>query len=83
MPKNTSFVLGDHFDDFVAEQVEAGRYANATDVIRSGLRMLEEHEKKVAALRDALIEGENSGPDQPLDIEATIRRARAKANLDA
>jgi len=44
MVKNTSFVLGDHFDSFVSAQIEAGRYANATDVIRSGLRMLEEHE---------------------------------------
>jgi antitoxin ParD1/3/4 len=83
MAKNTSFVLGDHFDTFVTAQIEAGRYANAADVIRSGLRILEEHEKKVAALRDALIEGENSGPDGPLDMEQIIRRARAKAGVDA
>jgi antitoxin ParD1/3/4 len=83
MAKNTSFVLGDHFDTFVAAQIKAGRYANATDVIRSGLRMLEEHERKVAALRDALIEGENSGPDGPLDMEAILRSARAKSGLDA
>ena len=42
MPKNTSFILGEHFDAFVAGQIDAGRYANATDVIRSGLRLLEE-----------------------------------------
>ena len=83
MAKNTSFVLGDHFDEFVAAQIEAGRYANATDVIRSGLRLLEEHEKKVAALREALIDGENSGPDGPLDMEEIIRNARVKAGVDA
>lgn len=83
MAKNTSFVLGDHFESFVTEQVKAGRYANATDVIRSGLRLLEEHEKKVANLRDVLIEGEDSGPDGPLDMEEIIRSARAKAGVDA
>jgi len=68
MSKNTSFILGDHFDAFVASQIEAGRYANATDVIRSGLRLLEEHEQKVEALRHALIEGEESGVSGPLDM---------------
>ena len=51
MPKNTSFILGDHFDSFVAAQVRSGRYANATDVIRSGLRLLEERESRLEALR--------------------------------
>lgn len=83
MAKNTSFILGDHFDQFVSEQIRTGRYANATDVIRSSLRLLEEHEKRIAALQHALIEGEKSGPDGPLDMEAIIRSARAKAGLDA
>ncbi len=81
MAKNTSFILGDHFDGFVAAQVEAGRYANATDVIRSGLRLLEEHEQKLAALRQALIEGEESGIAGPLDMAKIKREARAKAGL--
>jgi len=83
MAKNTSFILGDHFDAFVAEQVDSGRYANAADVIRSGLRLLEEHESRVAAIRNALIEGEVSGPDAPLDMEAILRSARAKSGTDA
>lgn len=82
MAKNTSFILGEHFDSFVSEQVNSGRYANATDVIRSGLRMLEEHEGKVAALRQALIEGEESGISGPLDSEAIKARARIEAGLD-
>ena len=76
MPKNTSFILGDHFDAFVAAQVEGGRYANATDVIRSGLRLLEEHEQRLDALRNALIEGEESGMAGPLDVEEIKKQAR-------
>jgi antitoxin ParD1/3/4 len=81
MPKNTSFILGDRFDSFVAAQISAGRYANATDVIRSGLRLLEEHEQKLEALRQALIEGEESGIAGPLDMEKIKRQARAEAGL--
>ena len=75
MSKNTSFILGDHFDAFVASQVAAGRYQNATDVIRSGLRLLEERETRLEALRHALIEGEQS-ESVPLDIERIKRQAR-------
>jgi antitoxin ParD1/3/4 len=81
MPKNTSFILGDHFDAFVAAQVEAGRYRNATDVIRSGLRLLEERETKLQALRHALIEGEQSGVAGALDMEKIKRQAREAAGL--
>jgi antitoxin ParD1/3/4 len=81
MPKNTSFILGDHFDAFVSSQVEAGRYSNATDVIRSGLRLLEEREQEVEALRRALIEGEESGVAGPLDMSKIKRQARAVSGL--
>ncbi len=81
MAKNTSFILGDHFDSFVATQVSGGRYANATDVIRSGLRLLEENEQKIEALRQALIEGEESGDAGPLDMEKIRREARKRAGL--
>jgi antitoxin ParD1/3/4 len=79
MPKNTSFILGDHFDAFVSSQVQSGRYANATDVIRSALRLLEEHERSVEALRRALIEGEESGVAGPLDMEKIKGEARKEA----
>ena len=81
MPKNTSFILGDHFDAFVVAQIEAGRYANAADVIRSGLRLLEEHEQRLQALRSALIEGEKSGVAGPLDMKKINRDARAEAGV--
>jgi len=74
MNKNTSFSLGEHFGAFVAAQVEQGRYSNASDVIRAALRLLEEQEAKLAALRAALVEGEQSGPSTPFDFEAFIAR---------
>jgi antitoxin ParD1/3/4 len=76
MGKNTSFSLGDHFSDFIESQVARGRYGNASDVVRAGLRLLEEHEGKLAVLRAALIEGENSGQSAPFDFEDFIARKR-------
>jgi antitoxin ParD1/3/4 len=58
MSKNTSFSIGEYFSDFVETQVKEGRYSSASDVVRAALRLLEEQEAKLAALRAALIEGE-------------------------
>jgi antitoxin ParD1/3/4 len=78
MPRNTSVALGDHFVDFIDGQVQSGRYSSASDVVRAGLRLLEEHEAKVTALRDALAEGERSGPPQALNFEDLKAAKRAK-----
>lgn len=72
MPRNTSISLGDRMAGFVDRSVRSGRYQNASDVVRAGLRLLEEHEAKVETLRQALIAGERSGEGSPLDIEAYI-----------
>ena len=74
MPRNTSVSLGDHFAGFIDERLVSGRYSSASDVVRAGLRLLEEHEDKVDRLRAALIEGEGSGPARPFDVEAFIAR---------
>ena len=50
MARNTSVSIGDHFANFIDVQVQSGRYGSASDVVRAGLRLLEEHEAKVKAL---------------------------------
>ncbi len=61
MAKNTSITLGDHFDDFVARQIKSGRYGSVSEVIRTGLRVLEDTETKLETLRELLEDGEKSG----------------------
>ena len=61
MSKNTAFDVGEHFNRFIEAQVSEGHYSSASDVVRAGLRLLEEQETKLAALRSALIRGEESG----------------------
>lgn len=68
MAKNTSITLGDHFDSFIAGQVQSGRYGSASEVIRSALRLLETQETKLNTLRQLLVDGEESGvADYDLD----------------
>jgi antitoxin ParD1/3/4 len=82
MPKHTSFSLGDHFTRFIDMQVARGRYGSASDVVRTGLRLLEEQETKLAALRSALIEGEQGGTSTSFDFEGFVARKRSKETRD-
>ncbi len=61
MAKNTSVTLGEHFDQFINQQLNSGRYGSASEVVRAGLRALEDQETKIMNLRNMLVEGENSG----------------------
>ena len=72
MASNTSISLDDHFVDFLAEQVGGGRYRSASEVVRAGLRLLEEQELQLAALRGALEAGEASGKAEAFDFDAFI-----------
>ncbi|GAC1519876.1 MAG: type II toxin-antitoxin system ParD family antitoxin [Marmoricola sp.] len=69
---NTSISLDAHFTDFLRREVAAGHYQTASEAVRAGLRLLEERETSLAALRQALIEGEASGPAAPFDFAAFI-----------
>ena len=61
MAKNTSVTLGDHFDEFIHKQLQSGRYGSASEVVRAGLRVLEDEEAKLHNLRSMLVQGEQSG----------------------
>lgn len=72
MAQNTSISLDDHFAEFLAREVASGRYRSVSEVVRAGLRLLEDQETQMAALRSALVAGEESGPAEPFDFDAFI-----------
>lgn len=76
--KNTSFSLDEHYSAFIDAEVAAGRYRSASDVVRSALRLLEDRETQLRALRDALDAGERSGASTPFDFDAFLGRKRAE-----
>lgn len=78
MTKSTSITLGDHFADFIDQQVEHGRFGSASEVVCAGLRLLEEHDAKVRALQGALIAGEQSGPATIFDSRSFLQRMHDK-----
>lgn len=61
MAKNTSITLGEHFDGFITKQINTGRYGSASEVIRAGLRKLEDEERQLETLRTLIEEGRASG----------------------
>jgi len=77
MAINTSISLDDHFADFLSREVETGRYRSASEVVRAGLRLLEDRETQMAALREALVVGESSGAPEPFDFDAFIAAKRS------
>lgn len=77
MATNTSVSLDDHFAGFLEREVESGRYRSASEVVRAGLRLLEDRETQMAALREALLAGEASGKPEPFDFDAFIAAKKA------
>ena len=76
--KTTTVALGAHFDAFVQSSILGGRYTNASEVIRAGLKRLEEDEQKIATLRTAIEEGETSGYVEDFDFESHLVELKAK-----
>lgn len=83
MAKTTSFALGDHFNGFLAEQVGTGRYGSASEVIRAGLRLLEEREVRLAELRALIAEGEASGLPVPFEPAKWLAEWKPKGDVNA
>ncbi len=79
MSRNTSVTLGEHFEGFIAQQISAGRFESKSEVIRAAMRLLEEYEQKVSALRQALIDGENSGHAEHYSLQGLIDRLDAES----
>jgi antitoxin ParD1/3/4 len=80
--KNTSFSLDEHYSAFIESEVASGRYRSASDVVRSALRLLEDRETQLRALREALAAGERRGASTPFDFDAFLDRRRAEESPD-
>lgn len=80
MQKNTSVSIGAHFEKFIADIVEEGRFGSKSEVVRAGLRLLEAQEIKLAALRSALIEGEESGIAENYSLTGLIEELDREDN---
>lgn len=76
--KTTSVALGGYFEDFIKAQIAQGRYNNASEVIRAGLRLLEEDESRLMALKSAINEGLDSGVAEGFDPEAYLKSLKAE-----
>lgn len=78
MGRNTSVSLGNHFENFVDNRITEGRFKNASEVIRAGLRLLEEEENKILALRKAINEGIQSGIAENFDPKKHLESLKAR-----
>ncbi|MFN0113357.1 MAG: type II toxin-antitoxin system ParD family antitoxin [Paracoccaceae bacterium] len=78
MARNTSVALGDHFVKLIEEQVASGRYASASEVVRAGLRLLEEREARLEELRAEIRKGEESGWIEDVDLDRLFEEIKAE-----
>jgi antitoxin ParD1/3/4 len=83
MGRNTSVSLGDHFEDFVDNRVSTGRFKNASEVIRAGLRLLEEEENKMVVLKKAIDEGIESGFVENFNAKKHLEKLKAAKRKNA
>ena len=78
MGKNTSISLGDHFENFINDEIKSGRYGSVSEVIRTALRLLESEERKLNDLRNVLISGEQSGFLEDFDSREHLKMLHKK-----
>jgi antitoxin ParD1/3/4 len=78
MNKNTSISLGNYFDQFVQSRISEGRFKNVSEVIRAGLRLLEDEESKALALKNAIQEGMNSPRVENFDFDENLKKLKAE-----
>ena len=78
MGRNTSISLGNHFESFIEHTISEGRFTNASEVIRAGLRLLEEEENRVIALRKAIQEGIDSGRAVDFDPKKHLETLKSR-----
>jgi len=82
MARTVTVSLGPHYEEFIRKNIAGGRYNNASEVIRAALRRLEEDETRLAAIRAALIEGEESGIVEDFDPQAFVKRLNAEYDAE-
>ncbi len=82
MAKNTSILLGDHFENFINSQIQSGRYASASEVVRAALRVFEQEENQKNELIKELKKGEKSGFVQRFDRRKFIKGLHSKYLTD-
>lgn len=78
---STSLTLGEYWESFIKDKVGSGKYGSASELVRDSLRLLEQREVRLEALRAALQEGEKSGSAGQLDMQDVKRKAREQAGL--
>lgn len=74
MARTVTVTIGPHYEEFIQAKITSGRYNNVSEVIRAGLRRLEEDEERLTAIRSALIEGEESGIVQDFNPEDFLKK---------
>lgn len=78
MNRHTSLALDQHATDFIGQQIDEGNFQSASEVVQAGLKLLEERQARIEGLREAILEGEESGAPQPFDFEEFLGRMHAR-----
>jgi len=78
MSRNTSILLGNHFEEFISSEVSSGRYNSASEVIRTALRLLQNEEEKKKVLNKALAQGEKSGYERNFNPKDHLKKLHSK-----